>query len=347
MSKLQYLRVFLLPFSLIFFLAIKFKEIFYHSNFLRKIFSIQIYHSRIPVICVGNIRVGGTGKSQIVLELAKKLIEKSNRVAILSRGYKRKSKGFFEVDSFDAEKFGDEPVLLKRNLPDAKVFVSEDRKLALQKINEMNEADFILLDDGLQNLSVHKDLSIVLIDKNFFSKKFLERLLLPAGNLREPAKKVFDYDFVIYNKKFNDNEISKNRIENFILAEYQFEGFQDFEGNQLKLLELKEKKVGAFCGIAQPESFQNLLEKLQISPVFFRVFPDHYFYTIEDYKILIKFVENFGCNHLITTEKDIVRLAKFQNEFKRAGVFLYYAKITAKIFNEENLIQKILCLKEK
>ncbi len=336
-----------MPLSLIYFFAIELKEVFYRSKILRKIFGIQIYQSRIPVICIGNIRVGGTGKSQIVLELAKKLIEKGNRVAILSRGYGRKSKGFFEVDFFDAERFGDEPVLLKRNLPDSNVFVSEDRKLALEKINETREVDFILMDDGLQNLSVHKNLSIVLIDKNHFSKNLLERLLLPAGNLRESKKKIYHYDFVIYNKKFDEKKFSIDRTETFILAEYLFESFKDFDGNELRLTELKTKKVGAFCGIAQPESFRKLLERLQIIPVFLKIFPDHYSYDIQDFKILIKFVEKFGCNHLITTEKDIVRLAKFQNEFKRAEVFLYYAKITAKIFNEDNLIQKILWLKEK
>ncbi len=211
----------------------------------------------------------------------------------------------------------------------------------------MNEADFILMDDGLQNLSVHKNISIVLIDNNFFSKNLIERLLLPAGNLREPKKKVFDYDFVFYNKKFNDNLLNDNQFENFVLAEYQFIGLRDFENNEIKFTEFREKSVGAFCGIAQPKTFQDLLEKLQIFPTFFKIFPDHHFYDIQDFKILIKFVEKLGCNHLITTEKDIVRLTKLQNEFKRAGVFLYYAKITAKIFDEENLFQKILCLKEK
>ncbi len=97
MTKLQYLRFFLLPFSFIYSLAIKFKELLYHSSFLRKIFGIQVYHSKIPVICVGNIRVGGTGKSQIVLELAKKLLEKSNRVAILSRVIKENSEDFLKL----------------------------------------------------------------------------------------------------------------------------------------------------------------------------------------------------------------------------------------------------------
>jgi tetraacyldisaccharide 4'-kinase len=347
MKIFSYLRIFLLPFSLIYFIAIKIKELVYTSDFLRKIFGIEIFCSKIPVICVGNIRVGGTGKSQIVLELARKLIEKKQRVAILSRGYRRKSKGFFEVTSLDVEKFGDEPVLLKKNLPNAKVFVSENRKLALKKINEEGETDFILMDDGLQNLKVHKDLTIVLIDRNFFSKNLIERFLLPAGNLREPKKKIFDYDFVIYNKKFDDFEIPENDEKGFVISEYCFDSFQDLEGNFVSLESLKEKKVGAFCGIAQPVSFQKLLEKTQIFPVFFKTFPDHHFYDEQDCKLLIKFVKNFGCNHLITTEKDIVRLTKFQNEFKRAGVFLYYAKITAKIYSEENLIQKILCLKEK
>lgn len=347
MKIFNYFRILLLPLSLIYFIAIKIKELLYTSYVLRKIFGLEIFYSKIPVICIGNIRVGGTGKSQIVLELARKLLVRNYRVAILSRGYKRKSKGFFEVNSLDVEKFGDEPVLLKRNLPDAKVFVSENRKLALKKINENGEIDFILMDDGLQNLSFHKDLTFVLIDRNFFSKNFIERFLLPAGNLRETKKKIFDYDFVIYNKKFDDTEIPEVEKKGFVLAEYYLDSFQDLDGNIISPGDLKGKKIGAFCGIAQPDSFRKLLEKIEIFPVFLKIFPDHHSYNAEDIEILIKFVKNFGCNHLITTEKDIVRLTKFKNEFKRAGVFLYYAKITAKIYSEENLIQKILCLKQK
>lgn len=347
MTWINYLRIFLLPLSLIYFFVIKTKEFVYNSNFLRKILGINIYHSKIPVICVGNIRVGGTGKSQIVLELARKLSKKNQKIAILSRGYKRKSKGFLEVTSSDAEKFGDEPCLLKKNLLDAKIFVSKNRKSGLQKINQSGDVDFILMDDGLQNLSVHKNLSIVLIDNNFFSKNLIERLLIPAGNLRENKKKIFTYDFVIYNKKFEDEMPSKVITKNFVQAEYCFDSFLNLEGDSLRLEELNQKKFGAFCGIAQPKSFKKMFEKLQISPVFLKIFPDHHFYDIQDFQLLIKFVKNFGCNHLITTEKDIVRLTNFQNEFKRAEVFLYYAKITAKIYNEENLIQKILCLKEK
>ncbi|MEJ5304819.1 MAG: tetraacyldisaccharide 4'-kinase [Ignavibacteria bacterium] len=347
MNKINCLRIFLLPFSFVYFLAIKIKEFAYHSNFIKRILGLNIYYSRIPVICIGNIRVGGTGKSQIVLELAKKLLEKGNRIAILSRGYRRKSKGFFEVVSFDTEKYGDEPVLLKKNLPNAKVFVSEDRAMALQKIDENGNFDFILLDDGLQNLSFHKDIKLVLIDKNFYSKNLIERFLLPAGNLREPKKKIFDYDFVIYNKKFDEQRIANQLAQNFLLSEYRFEYFEDFEGNVLQSDDLNLKKFGAFCGIAQPESFKKLFEKLQISPLFLKIFPDHHRYGVQDFEILIKFVEKFGCNHLVTTEKDFVRLTNFINEFKRAGVFLYYAKITARIFDEENLIQKILCLKKE
>ncbi len=149
MRRFEWLRILLLPFSLLYWIAVTLKNQIYKSEILKKIFQIEIRKSQIPVVCVGNIRVGGTGKSQIVMTIAQRLIEQNQRVAILSRGYKRKSKGFFEVDSFDYEKFGDEPVLIKFNVKDAKVFVSEDRKIAIDRINQLIEFDFILMDDWL------------------------------------------------------------------------------------------------------------------------------------------------------------------------------------------------------
>lgn len=347
MNIFNYLRIFLVPFTFIFWIAISIRSILYKSKIIRKIFRITITKSKIPVVCIGNIRVGGTGKTQIVMLIAKKLIEKKIRVAILSRGYKRKSKGFLEVDSIDYEQFGDEPVLIKRNIFDARVFVSENRPIAIEKLNSKNEFDLILMDDGLQNLSVKKDYSIVLIDKNFFSKKLAENLLLPAGNLREPKMKLKDYDCLIFNKKFESLDSLPLSHKKIFFSEYYFEGLRDFEDNDLEIEKIKTQNVGIFCGIAQPQTFEKLIKSLGIFYKFSKFFPDHHYYDIQDLKILLKFVEKFGCNHLITTEKDIVRLSKFNDKFKRAGVFLLYAKITAKIINEENLLQDIICLIKK
>lgn len=345
--KFLYMRILLFPFSLFYLILISLKNLIFKSSLMEKFFNIKSYKSEVPVICVGNIRVGGTGKSQIVLTLAQKLTANNKRVAILSRGYKRKSKGFLEVDSFDYEKFGDEPVLLKMNLNDVMVFVSENRKLAIEKINNDYKFDFILMDDGLQNLSVNKDLSIVVVDKNFYSKNLIENLLLPAGNLREPKSKIFNYDCLIFNKKFDEVKTQGIIHKNLYEANYKLNSFIDSLGKEFEISYLQDQKIGAFCGIAQPDSFRKLLEQNHIFLKFFKVFPDHYSYQIQDLKILLKFVEKFGSKYLITTEKDFVRLIKFKNDFERAGVFLIYAKITAEIKNEEKLIQNILCLKEK
>lgn len=347
MKVIHSLRIFLLPFSLLYWILISIRNLLYTSTSLKKIFKMESYKSEVPVICVGNIRVGGTGKSQIVLNLAQELIKRNQKIAILSRGYKRKSKGFFEVNSLDVEKFGDEPVFLKMNLENARVFVSEDRKLAIQNINRTYQFDFILMDDGLQNLSVHKDFSIVVLDNNFYSKNIFEKLLLPAGNLREPKSKIFDYDCLILNKKFDEDELENPSHKNFFEARYKLEKFIGLDGQEIEISELQKQNSGAFCGIAQPLTFEKLLRKNSIFLRFFKVFPDHYSYQIQDLKLLLKFVEKFGSKYLITTEKDIVRLIKFKNEFERAEVFLVFAKITAEIKNEEKLIQDILCQKRK
>lgn len=347
MNWFHYLRILLFPLSMLYWVVIEIKNFVYNSRLLKNIFKIEIVQSKIPVICIGNIRVGGTGKSQIVLNLAQKLSELDQKVAILSRGYKRKTKGYFEVDSLNPDKFGDEPVLFKMNLENVRVFVSENRRIAIQKINAIGEFDFILMDDGLQNLSVEKNLSIVVIDKNFYSRDPIENLLLPAGNLRERKHKAFKYDCLIFNKKFDEDENENPSHEKYYEVKYKLEKFLDLNGQEFPINELKEKNTGAFCGIAQPNTFKKLLEKNSIFPQFFKVFPDHYTFQIQDLELLLKFVEKFGSYHLITTEKDIVRLIKFKKEIERAGVFLIYAKITAENKNEEKLIQEILCLKKR
>lgn len=345
MNLTHYLRLLLLPLSGFYWLGLTIKSIVYNTNALRKIFRIEIFNSKIPIVCVGNIRVGGTGKSQLILKIAESLIQRGNQVAILSRGYKRKSSGFHEVTSNDAEFFGDEPVLIKMNLTQAKVFVSEDRIKALKKLNEENKYDFILMDDGLQNLSVKKDYSICLIDKNYFSKQILEKLLLPAGNLRENRKNIHNYDCLIVNKKFEDFDFANINDRKKFIARYKLDAFKNFDNQTIPIDEMQTENNGIFCGIAQPDSFRNLFENNNIPFKFFKSFPDHHYYNLEDLKLLLKFAEKFGCKNLITTEKDFVRLTKFKDEFKRAGVFLYSTKITAEIQNEDELINEILCLK--
>ncbi len=346
MSKFHYLRLMLIPFSFLYWMLISLKFLIYNSNLLRKFLKIEAYHSSIPIICVGNIRVGGTGKTQIVIELSKKLDELGYKIAILSRGYKRKSHGFFEVISDDFEKFGDEPVLIKSNLKNVRVFVSEDRKKGIQKIQEKEDFDFIVMDDGLQNLKVRKDLSIVLIDKNYFSKNLLENLLLPAGNLRETKKNISYYDFIIFNQKFDEFKLDV-AFDNFYIAHYNFITFADLNGISHRIEDIRTKTIIAICGIAQPDSFIKLLEKNRIFAKFSRFFPDHHIYDIQDLKLLLKFVEKFGSNYIVTTEKDFIRLKKFKDEFERAGVFLLYAKITASIRSENEIVNRILCLKGK
>jgi len=309
------------------------------------------YFSPVPVVCIGNIRVGGTGKSQVIISVAEKLLEKGQKVAVLSRGYKRKTKGFSEVSSFDSEKFGDEPVMIKKLIPDAYVFVSENRVKGIKQILSKYKLDFILLDDGLQNYSVKKDYEICLIDKTYCSKNLVERLLIPAGNLREPRSQVYNFDCIIFNNKFDDTtktlDLREKIGEKLYWAEYRLKGFFNELGNEVLLDQIKESKNLVFCGIAQPESFKKLFLKYQIPFENFIFYPDHKKYNLEDSKRLIKFAEKFDCKFLITTNKDFVKIQKFINEFKRAGVLPIFVKITAILENYDKIINDMLCLKRK
>ncbi|MCX8009954.1 MAG: tetraacyldisaccharide 4'-kinase [Ignavibacteria bacterium] len=338
------MRIFLLPISVIYWLVIKIK------NWLYQIGVLNSWKSPIPVICVGNISVGGQGKTPALISLTNELINRNKKVVIVSRGYKRKTKGYFEVDSINASSYGDEPAMIKMNLPSVNVVVCEDRVHAIKNIQTKFNPDLVMMDDGLQNKSVMKDYSISVFDRyNLNHNLFIEKFLIPAGNLREPFKEVFNYDAVIINHKFytsdlkTSSDLMKRLFQhNCFEANYILEGFFDDGGRRIELEHLKEKQNYIFCGIAKPESFERLFNCNSIRITSKNFFPDHYRYTSKDIQNLIDSAKQFSCENLITTEKDYVRLIQFTDQIKKSGMSILYSKISMKIFEVEKLLDLIL-----
>ncbi|MEK7661156.1 MAG: tetraacyldisaccharide 4'-kinase [Pseudomonadota bacterium] len=254
----------------------------------------------IPVISIGNLTLGGTGKTPLAQSLRRKLAEKYGKVAIVSRGYKGKLQWPVKVDiaSHSAGDVGDEPLMLAQS---GDVYIGKSRAEAAQ-LAVANGAKAIILDDGHQNPSLAKDLSIVVVDGEV---GFGNGMICPSGPLREqPETGLKRADIVVWigDKSDAQTELSgfadKVYFANIIAQEHQYEG-----------------KYLAFCGIGRPEKFEGTLRDLSVDLVDLFPFPDHHDFSESEIAELRSRAASEGAK-LITTEKDISRL----NQSQKTGI---------------------------
>ncbi|MDD3787876.1 MAG: tetraacyldisaccharide 4'-kinase [Petrimonas sp.] len=337
------LRRSLLPLSWLYGFGVKLRNKLYDSRILKQ----KKYD--IPIICVGNLTVGGTGKTPHVEYLVELLSSRYN-VAVLSRGYKRKSNGFVEVrtDSTVAE-VGDEPLQIKQKFPQILVVVDKNRNNAIEKMLQLpdeRKPDVILLDDGFQHRSVAPSLSILLVDSN---RPVYEDKLLPAGNLREPLSEKNRAAIVVVTKcsptmQPIDFRIYSNEMD---LYPYQSLYFTSFDYGNLKpvfpesgleeigLNDLRKKHVMLVTGIASPQPLVEKLEKqtYNLYPLFF---PDHHDFDEKDIETIQKQLAAIEDDDkiIVTTEKDAVRLRAYAKLDQELKSLLYYVPIQVKFMEK-------------
>ncbi|MDF3058111.1 MAG: tetraacyldisaccharide 4-kinase [Rariglobus sp.] len=286
------------------------------------------------VVVVGNLTVGGTGKTPVVEKFARALRDRGRRVAILSRGYRSKSapmwkKWWYRLSHtaeppprivsdgqrvlLDSEQAGDEPYMLARNLPGVFVIVDKNRVKAGTYAIKKFGCDTLILDDGFQYLPLKGRLNLLLVDK---TNPFGNGHLLPRGILREPIKHLSRASYVFLTKSdgVRDAELEEiiqkhNPGVDVIECAHRPQYLQRFGTDERQPLEwLRGKKVGAFSGIAVPESFEKFLRDLGGHIQFTRRFLDHYRFTSEDFvSIFTEGIEQ-RVEFIVTTEKDAVRL---------------------------------------
>ncbi len=292
------------------------------------------------VVVVGNLTVGGTGKTPVVEKFAKALRDRGRKVAILSRGYKSKAPPFWkkwwwslthsaeppprvvsdgERVLLNSEEAGDEPYMLARNLPGVIVLVDKNRVKAGAYAIKKFGVDTLVLDDGFQYLPLKGRLNLLLVDK---TNPFGNGHMLPRGILREPIKhlKRASYVFLTKSNGQRDPELERlieehnpgvDIIECAHRPQYlqRFGVAADAPGARAPLTFLKGKRVFAFSGIATPESFEKFLRDLGALLVGRERFLDHYRYQDEDLAELAAAAQREGAECLVTTEKDAVRIA--------------------------------------
>lgn len=327
-------------------------------------FRLTLYRNRIfrerslgcMVISIGNLTVGGTGKTPVVEKIARTLSDAGRTVTILSRGYKsvkpsilRRLKHMLSGKTFyfpprvvsdgkevklNSRIAGDEPFMLATNLKGVSVVVDKDRvKSGLYAIKNFN-TDTLLLDDGLQYLKLRHRLDIVLIDRYH---PFGNEYLLPRGTMREPPKNLKRASYIFITKcDGSSNAQLRSRIrlynqtaEIIECAHKPMHLINVNNGEKLPLDFLRDKYVGSISGIAVPESFDNGLKKLGAQIVVKLHFADHHRYSKREIISFVKRCAECDVDAVITTEKDFVRLPKIKNP----DVPIYYLRVEIDIIS--------------
>ena len=321
------------------------REILYALSFIyERLVQLRLYFYRkrilreralgCLVISVGNLTVGGTGKTPIVEKFARALQAGGRRVAILSRGYKsvpRKRRWLHRLRRRDADPprvvsdgksllldsltAGDEPYMLAHNLKDVIVLVDKDRvksgRFAIDKWN----VDTLLLDDGLQYLHLKHRLDMVLVDRQ---APFGNEFLLPRGTLREAPRNLRRASYIFITKntgESNETLIERirryNRTAEIVECAHKPLYLQNvFTGEQLPLERLRNTFIGSICGIAAPESFEGALKKLGAHVDLAKRYIDHHYYTEAELTTFINRCIRRDLAMIVTTEKDAVRMPR-------------------------------------
>ena len=342
------LKVFLFVLSLIYGLAVR-ALIFVQS--LRRI-SINC-----KVISVGNITLGGTGKTILVEFIARYLKQQGHKPAILSRGYKRKfassclPAGRAQVRKFASyETMGDEPYMLQMTLKDVPVIVDKNRLRAARRAIRDYGVDTVILDDGLQQWRLKKDLEIVTIDA---VNTFGNRYLLPRGSLRQPLSSLSSADMFVLTKTNLNTDIDPirdalskfNPLSVIVESSHEPVGFYNIR-RPTELFNtsfLKGKTIVLFSGIGDPGSFESLIASLGIKIGLSFRFSDHHNYSNEDLDRIIKNAQEKNIDTAITTQKDAVRISSLLNINHRLSLFVL--RIELKITkNEKGFYNRLLGL---
>jgi len=306
-QKPSWITYLLLPLSKLFEMVVKIRYWVYLNRWLK------VYESNIPIIIVGNMTVGGTGKTPCVISLTQHLITLGYKPAIVSRGYGRKKSNLMEVKAHSlAEEVGDEPLLLY-HATGCPVVVAADRVSAVRYLEESSDCNVIISDDGLQHYRMGRVIEIAIIDGQ---REFGNGYCLPAGPLREPLPRLKEVDCIIYNgrpkKRFNHAPAFEMKIEPQQLINL-------LNPQQTMTLEqLAGERVLAVSGIGNPERFYLLLKYFGIKVEEY-TFPDHHLYSPSDLDLPT------AGDKVIITEKDAIKCQSF------AHANLWYLKIKANL----------------
>ncbi len=336
--------IFLYPISLLYGLGVQIRNFLFDTGVLKST------EFDIPVITVGNITVGGTGKTPMV-EYLITLLKNKYKIAVLSRGYKRKTKGFILADKeSDVLTIGDEPYQILLKFPDIIVAVDEKRVRGIKNLmNLENKPDIIILDDAFQHRYVRPALSLLLID---YSRPFLKDRYLPYGRLRDNQNQRYRAELIMVTKaprnikpidmRITASDLKLKPYQSLYFSAIDYKGLMPVYSNEIfaldgEVLKQKEYAILLVTGIGNPAPIINYCKSLT-KKVSVLSFKDHYQYTEKDIARIIKAFNIIDSEHkiIVTTEKDAVRFRLIKIEDAEITKRFYYYPIEMKILNKEN-----------
>ena len=348
------MRILLFPVSLLYRIVIFVRNKLYDFRF------IKVSSPNAAVISVGNVSTGGTGKTPMTEYLAEYFLSRGKSVVIVMKGYKRSFDDIQvaeigyrdEKNILTVEKLGDEGLQILENLADIKapqgrglLIVADDKRSGVRLADKKFKPEIIIIDDAFQHRSINRDLDVVMLnEKN-------SRLLLPAGDMREPFGNIKRANIVVLNKKFSGVLFSKleTKRPSMIVSNYKFEYFLNAKE---EILDMSKTDIGvrstAFCGLADPDSFKEMLENLKINVINFIKFPDHHNFTPKDINQILDIFEKSNSKFIFTTQKDMMRLkysAVSNHEETKKMLFnrpIYYATISMQISKNEGEFNQTL-----
>jgi tetraacyldisaccharide 4'-kinase len=302
----------LLPFSWLYAVAMQLRNRLFDWGVLKS------ENVGVPVLSVGNLTVGGTGKTPLVEYIVRHLLQQGKRVAVVSRGYKRKSSGVVVVSDgkrvlVTAEQGGDEPVQVAWKFREAIVVVGERRVEAAREATHLG-AEAIVVDDGFQHRYLQRGLDVVVVDA---TKDILKDVVLPAGRMREPLSGLrrahlvafSNADEAVLSQADREAKLRTRFAGSFVHFRYVVQDVRRASDDGSASLEVvKRMRLLAFSGIGNHEAFEEELRRNGFAPLSDMRFSDHHQFSDGDVQMLASFARGLSADAAITTEKDVVRL---------------------------------------
>jgi tetraacyldisaccharide 4'-kinase len=319
--------------SIIYYLIIRLRNFFYDKHIFKA------HHSQTPVISIGNITLGGTGKTPLVIWLCKQLSQNHN-CAILTRGYKARN-------SYCAKRNTDEPEMISKSCPNAKVIVNPNRVAGAAEAIGKFASKIIIMDDGFQHRRLVRDLDIVTIDA---TRPFGYGKIVPAGLLREPISSLKRADAIVITRCDTTSEPELNKLEEK-LQEVNPEMIISrsihapahvitINNKEINLQQLKSKKVFAFCGIGNPDAFLHTIRNLDCDITGSKIYNDHHNYTNKDLSEIYKQARLSKAEFILTTQKDWTKISLLNTT--ENDLTLAYIAIEFKFLTGEDKLRNLI-----
>jgi tetraacyldisaccharide 4'-kinase len=309
-------------------------------NFLYSKRWLEIHTADVPVISIGNITAGGTGKTPLVIWICRFLQNKNVPCAILTRGYKARG------TRDEGRGTIDEPAILAESCPQAKVIVNPNRVEAAAEAVSKFGAKVLIMDDGFQHRRLHRDLDIVTIDA---TRPFGYGKVLPAGLQREPVDSLKRADVAVLTRcdQISESELSLIVKElqlitpAMIIAKSMHNPVcaKSTTGEKITIEQLKDKKIFAFCGIGNPNAFLNTIKNTGANLVGSKIYNDHYLYTDSDIDDINRQANRLGADLILSTQKDHTRYAIRNTQYE---IPFAYLAIEIKFTSGEDKLKQLI-----